>query len=325
MMSRFKRSVLFGTIIALIGWIVLWGIIFGPDPIPKRLNENIYRAYSAACKVNNIRGGTAGGVLLNTGYVLTAAHAVDLNDDLMVSGIERIVIVTFYDDKGHEDIIAGKVIYMARDNINDFALIELRHKRKSSIKMILDRPRIGDKVFTIGCPMGKPPHILFGYESLPALSWNGRATTTTYFGNSGGGVFNQQQELVGIVKAMGVHHKDLKFKFKVPYAVKGKWKYKTKTVKIPDFHALADWTSYNRSLFIYAQLYNVGLQDTVVIREQDNGYGLYVIYLKMLFQILGVIWCVWFFKREIFGENVYFMRRNNARVRKNMLLRRTRN
>jgi S1-C subfamily serine protease len=70
-------------------------------------------------------------------------------------------------------------------------------------------PRIGDNVWTVGNPRGRVRNVTTGVISEAVLdskldaTWYG-ITTPVYFGSSGGGLFNESGNLVGVVVSLSM-------------------------------------------------------------------------------------------------------------------------
>jgi S1-C subfamily serine protease len=66
-------------------------------------------------------------------------------------------------------------------------------------------PNIGDKVYTVGAPLGDKGTLTGGiisnFEYKKKLI-KYRFTSPVFFGNSGGGIFNEKMELIGVTISM---------------------------------------------------------------------------------------------------------------------------
>ena len=161
--------------------LILLGILFGAivtflaSPyIPKReVREsvaNIRRSFEVTCTVEpEVFEGKGTGVLLNTGYVLTAGHNVnaDKSGDLTLS--ERKVNIYFGDD-----YFEGYVIYHSEDN--DFAIVEIKSSTKVGAVASTRATRVGDRVHTVGATGGHPPTVSDGYIVTPGVENRPRAS-----------------------------------------------------------------------------------------------------------------------------------------------------
>jgi hypothetical protein len=163
------------------------------------VHKSITKAYQGTCAIqsnNNTRGT---GVLLANGYVVTAAHVIDLNGNGKLEDKERIVDLKFYTPKPYK--ITGWVILLGDPTSKrrvDIALIIPDKAIHSRVKMA-KAPGIGTPVFTVGHPLGGSPTITDGRVSHPN-NQGGRSSIPVYSGNSGGGVFlHGSQNLIGII------------------------------------------------------------------------------------------------------------------------------
>lgn len=137
------------------------------------------------------------GVILDTGYVLTNMHVVDVNRDGVISDAEKDVVLKLYNG---EDVDATVVRYGAFE-LPDIAILYAKGKKlKSSARLAtekdLKRMRFGDPVFGVGFPASEfPSHIVSGVLSLSQSDFI-RTSTPIYFGNSGGGLFLASNNLL---------------------------------------------------------------------------------------------------------------------------------
>lgn len=166
----------------------------------KDVSEQLRRSYTSVCliKAGRHRGS---GAILETGYILTAAHVVDLNRDNKISSNERNVKVIF--GNGSVDEHNARVFYF--NSKMDFAIIKPHNACihvKDGVKIGMMQPELADKVYTIGCTIGQAPILSEGRVSYP-LNDKGRASCFVYSGNSGGPLFNTDSEIVGVVVGMG--------------------------------------------------------------------------------------------------------------------------
>ena len=97
--------------------------------------------------------------------------------------------------------IPGRVIAMDPDH--DLALVAIHVAGPAVLKLGLEAPRLGDPVFTIGCPMGLSHTLTRGVVSRKNTVIDGKsliqADLSINLGNSGGPLVNQRGEVIGIV------------------------------------------------------------------------------------------------------------------------------
>jgi hypothetical protein len=146
---------------------------------------------NASCLVRK-ENRTGSGVLLASGYVLTAAHVVGEIEEEN----DRVVSIEFFGDIRR--VYNGRVAYVSERS--DFAFIEpINIDFKSTIMCAKVIPKIGTEVHIAGAPLGKPLLVSPGVigESIPGL---GRTVCHAVFGNSGGGVFDSStKEVYGVL------------------------------------------------------------------------------------------------------------------------------
>lgn len=140
-------------------------------------------------------------------YVLTCYHVVNgaakLNE---VIGL-NIGVSVGYPKYDKNNKIIGKVIYGAKiikvDEPNDLALlkVEVIDTVLNEIKIANNYPKQGDNVYSVGNPLGLirtvSKGILANYDN-DYYVFDGTIT----FGNSGGGLYNKDGELIGVPTAV---------------------------------------------------------------------------------------------------------------------------
>ncbi|HYG16840.1 MAG TPA: trypsin-like peptidase domain-containing protein [Bacteroidia bacterium] len=162
---------------------------------------NAQKAYEKLLDLEGSQISGSGFVIEKNGkkYVITNAHVVenaaDLAQALYVFSIDR----TKYEVK----IVGG-------DTYFDFAVLEFvtpPGKEISTIKFTTKSPRLGEKVYAIGNPLGEYPYtVTDGIISAKNRVRNGitgkfgflQSTATVIWGNSGGPLVNTKGEVVGI-------------------------------------------------------------------------------------------------------------------------------
>lgn len=150
------------------------------------------------------KDGSGTGILLDSGYMITAAHVVDANLDGDVTLEERLVDASFFGGP-YPFTQQFEVVY---SNLKiDFAILKpviTADYQKSILKRIpkmsagLFNGKPGDEVFTVGATRGDPPLISKGFVGF-ARGPHHRATCYISQGNSGGGIFNVENQIIGIV------------------------------------------------------------------------------------------------------------------------------
>ncbi|MCP9455778.1 MAG: S1C family serine protease [Nitrospira sp.] len=146
------------------------------------------------------------GFHLKDGYIVTARHAAEKYEPVMGSVIPReIRILT---DNLHElpAILVGDNAFM------DVVVYRVPEEHRAIIpggtSFNVADMAVGTEVFTVGYPLGWGPAMAFGRVGntnvfLPTVETRLiQADLSSCSGNSGGGVFNAQGEVIGIVHAV---------------------------------------------------------------------------------------------------------------------------
>ena len=140
--------------------------------------------------------GLGSGILIEDNQVLTAAHVVET---------ATVINVKFHDG----ETIRATVLSSIQNS--DVALLKLAKAPRNAKEAILadsDKTRIGEPVFIIGAPYGISQTLSIGYLSgrmQRGLMAGGtpieflQTDTAINTGNSGGPMFNQHGEVIGIV------------------------------------------------------------------------------------------------------------------------------
>jgi serine protease Do len=188
------------------------------EPAEARLAEGIERAKRATIGIlQDGAGGSAGpgsparfslrgsGFHLRDGYIVTAQHAVD-RDEAGKRIIPRhiTVLTTALEELPAEltgvNAFLDIAVYRIADN---GAALHL-----GTVAFAKDEPQAGDEVYTIGYPLGWGPAVGFGRIGnpntfLPTVeSRLYQIDLSACSGNSGGGLFNREGEVVGVVHAI---------------------------------------------------------------------------------------------------------------------------
>ena len=296
--QRLKRSVLIGSIVALAILAAVQGFLWLTWTQP-RVTPTIKDAYYSSCRVLTDNGkGIGSGYLLNTGYVLTAGHNIDVNMDGQIELKERKVELQFFDSTGNYRSMEGWVIAFSRKP--DYAVVQPAENVKSSIEFSLRRPPVGEKIYTIGCPRGRAIHLTTGYQSTPSSSRFSRASFSVYMGNSGGAVFTEEQKTVGIVAAVGIHKRETRIKILFPMQTKEGFNLAILSGNMKYFQTLPNWCEYVRNGDIYANLENKKLGFLVIPPAPWDGYCPAEPYARMSIQIFLVLLVVWALRKELF-------------------------
>lgn len=170
--------------------------------VSQKPTNRFQNTYNAACAIKNQDLDTIGsGCLLENGLVLTAAHVMDRDNDDIVSIDERLFQVEFGTGLITTAVViqAGLPAYVPMD----FALLQITEQPEAKgLKITNKWPSLGDPLYTIGCPDGKELLLSSGIFTSRE-STKGLCSVPIFPGNSGGAIFNEKQEIVGIVSRIG--------------------------------------------------------------------------------------------------------------------------
>lgn len=283
-------------------WMMIFiGIFARPIQHDTNISPAVKSAYLATCKIEvedaNFPGDKdeyfiATGVLLNTGYVITAAHCIDVDDNGSISPNERSPIVTFYGSIA--SVHAGQTVFCGRKNGFDIAVVQLESPPQSSI--LLGDVKFGDELFTIGMTRGLTPNISVGRESS-SIGGNGRATIAIWSGNSGGGLWNKNQKVVGFVSHIGMARNSASITIPIPQErgmtlVRGTF---------DTYFPLANWLIYTNAKELKYELDARRLTFIYNAIEPESMLPVYNVYARMTLYILGILLCVSIFRKHLFN------------------------
>ena len=165
--------------------------------------EDIY--FSSVSVTNDVgRSSGSGTIIWNKGgdylMVITSAHVIK-----SMQKRKRPIHITFTYSSAIKPM---RVVRM--DEKKDLALLMGCAKEVSDgpyVRVATQSPNIGDDVWAIGTPMSVKSTVTKG--NLSNFVWEQnpkrltyRFTADVFFGNSGGGVFNEKGELVGVVDSI---------------------------------------------------------------------------------------------------------------------------
>lgn len=171
-------------------------------PYVEKINPKYRTSFESTCAIvtHTFMGASLSGtgVLLDTGYIITARHVVDENRNGKIDKGEEDVYVKFFNKKD-SPIKAGKLVWMAPKH--DFAFIKLNRPERSKIRFATVRQYnnafIGDNVYSFGHWLGKHEvHMTKGVISTSKSPVYGRTSMQVFYGGSGGAVFLERNGLV---------------------------------------------------------------------------------------------------------------------------------
>lgn len=138
----------------------------------------------------------------NKMYILTCYHVV--NNVIFLNEIGLALKVTVgYSKTDKYNYIAGLMIYGAKvikfDKNRDLALLEVNivDKELEARPIAKNEPEKGDTIYSVGNPLGTLRTISKGILANKEKGFYLTDNTIT-FGNSGGGLFNNKGELIGV-------------------------------------------------------------------------------------------------------------------------------
>ncbi|MBQ7307908.1 MAG: trypsin-like peptidase domain-containing protein [Clostridia bacterium] len=151
------------------------------------------------------RGSSGSGYILSNGYILTNAHVILVGE----SKKTYPDITVYFEDS--IDTKPYKVKVVEYDSKKDIAVCKFdgvvqSHLNGNGLEFnAIDDLKVGQAVFTIGNPLGRGISFTEGYISKAPVFDNFenrevvRTNITIYGGNSGGALFNQNNEIVGMI------------------------------------------------------------------------------------------------------------------------------
>lgn len=170
------------------------------------VNKSIENIYFSSVSITDRAGKVAGSgtIIWNKAnhklMVLTAAH--------VIKGMEKKkkdIHVSF----NYSSAITPMKVYKISEE-KDLALLIGNSNEKSDgpyVKLAMKSPNIGDDIYVVGSPMGLKSTVTKGiignfvWEKNPKRLVY-RFSADIFFGNSGGGLFNENGELIGVVVSM---------------------------------------------------------------------------------------------------------------------------
>lgn len=224
----------------------------GCSPKSEKISPDIRDAYNATCKVQNLFG-SGTGVLLDTGYIVTAAHVVDIDKNGVLDEIEATGNWVDFDSQvqSAEVIVFGK--WREQDQL-DIAILKIANPPPSKISLAThgdyDKYKYGEKIYTIGATNGDMMRVTDGrldnlFKPEEAVD---RATCDVYMGNSGGGIFHcDSNKLLGVVIQLEFDDIYLPFTILVPIPneiVPLPGPYVPVRASAPGRHVFANWAEF---------------------------------------------------------------------------------
>jgi len=183
-----------------------------------KTNINIKRLLKTDVFVRGLSGEGAGTIIKKTEtemYVLTCNHVIDdITEFYDKTGIKLGASIG-YSKNDKTDYIQGFVVYGAEiiktDKENDLALLKvfMIDDDLEVAKIADEEPQKGDVVYSVGSPLGVLRTVSQGILSNKVEGFYISDNTST-FGNSGGGLYNDNGELIGVpAQVMGYGNGEL--------------------------------------------------------------------------------------------------------------------
>jgi len=143
------------------------------------------------------------GFHLRDGYIITARHAVERQQGSQTTIAKTIHVLT-------HDLREIPATFVGFNEVLDIAIYRLAPNKSPlpATRFAAEEARPGDEVYTVGYPLGWGPAMGFGTMGNPSTflptvaSRLHQIDLSTCSGNSGGGLFNQRGEIVGVIHAI---------------------------------------------------------------------------------------------------------------------------
>lgn len=254
-------------------------------------------ALNSTCVIHIDGNKGATGVLLDTGYVLTAAHAIDRDRNGVLSEKERRVNIEMFGS-----VVPARAIALGE---SDWCLLELpvnvsfmgttASKRKS---------KFGERIFTIGATAGYNKHLTDGRVSLPDHGF-ARASCPISGGNSGGAIFAEDGSHLGVVVAVGMRNEFDQFQVPIPMVRSGKRRLMIVTARMMRRVQISDICLFLPIETVREELAAKNLDFLLDVPPQPallDSYYLYAPYAyRLFFRVLIFLMVVSYVRKHLFG------------------------
>ena len=264
----------------------------GPPNYEIGINNGVKDAFLSTCRITiEGYGGkyTSTGVVLNTGYIFTAGHAIDVNMNGRIDDNERNQEVEFFGSVA--GIQSATIVYYGDYRNFDLAVIEVPNPPKSNVRLV--DTEFGDELFTIGMTKGDNPNISHGISSSPA-GLHARCSIPVWSGNSGGGIWTKDQNIVGFVSRVSMAA--VRSSIMIPTFRNDRLIYLEGVVE--SISPLANWCWYTSSKDIR---YNMGGRLSFLYETEPDTIYVSPAYFILTIQLIGIMICAWYFRRYILG------------------------
>lgn len=199
-MKRYLLAVILSNFLLLY---VLGTLLTYPNIKSSKIAPNIEDQYSSVCMLTT-GNSAASGVLLESGYIITAGHVVDTDGDWKLGPDERVIEAYF---PVLELAFKAEVLVISTEDL-DLAILWPESRVPLRGSRLIDpyeygELRVGTQLTTIGMMQGAiPANITDGRLVEIDASALHKNSANSYYGSSGGGVFVENR-LIGISSAVG--------------------------------------------------------------------------------------------------------------------------
>jgi len=276
--------------------LVLFFVGCGKAVTVEKFTPMVKNAYHSTCKISGELGAGTG-ILLDTGYVLTAGHVVDKNFDGKLQLEELECQVEFFAPNTAQ-IITGTVIMIGdyiNDSSQDVAVIALPlGSPVGSVSLISSETYgllpYGEDVFTLGCPRSKSPKLFSGLLEYSDIDSNiARASFTSIMGNSGGGVYSSNGSLIGIITENFGYYTDEPVSMLVPIPVEGGMIMMMGQGQVLQTHYAPNWSQFVAAGQVRTVLANHNMDFVIRPMTKIVRANPFVIYFAILFNAILVV------------------------------------
>jgi len=187
----------------------LGNTLFWPEPKPEPvLHESIRSSYDNICMITTSNS-VASGVLLESGYILTAAHVVDQNMDGVLDDNEKHLKAHFASIDMEVEIEALAMGDLTWDDLDVAVLKPAQEIPLNGTRLMTDEEyqslKIGTPISAIGMTNAvSPANISDGrIVNLDPDEHGHWSSASVFFGNSGGGAFVEDKLAGKLIVAKG--------------------------------------------------------------------------------------------------------------------------
>lgn len=279
-------------------FIILLLLILSGCSLPSdKISSDIKDAWNSTCKIET-ETGMGSGVVLNTGFIITAGHVVDSNQNGILEYNELTCTISF---DNIADVQTGSVLYMGNhitNDTNDIAIISIPNPPQSNISLIsnADYKQLdyGERVFVIGMTLGETRRITDGrLDKIDGVK-NHRSSCGIAPGNSGGGLF-KGSNLLGIIVQGQTYVDETPWNIIIPFPTKDGIITVTGSGTIYGNHLVGDWSEYIPATKI-----------TEIIKANNLEFVVNKIQRINIFEIFGAVLVNLFFLYVLVSNGITF-------------------